>query len=125
MMRMPKCQSMKMLQIRRNSRRITHLLYKNKIQINNKIIKPKTSTKRQESKNEQKVATYKRKIRTFYKEENKKQNKIQMEKMGNKKQKNILKVKVKIKIRLRKQIKNKITFKIEIINHEVKKSYNY
>ena len=44
-----------------------------------------------------------------------------MEKMGNKKQKNILKVKVKIKIRLRKQIKNEITFKIEIIDHEVKK----
>ena len=99
---MPKCQSLKMLQIRKILRRITYLLYKNKMQRNNEIIKPKTSTKRQESKNEQKVAIYKRKIRTFYKDGNKKQNKIQMEKMGNKSKENILKVKVKIKIRLRK-----------------------
>ena len=81
-MRMPKCQSSKMLQIRKISRRITHLLYKDKMQRDNEIKKLKTSTKRQENKNEQRVVARKRKKGTFYKEENKKQNKIQIEKNG-------------------------------------------
>ena len=99
---MPKCQSLKMLQIRKISRRITHLLYKDKMQRDNEIKKLKTSTKRQENKNEQRVVARKRKKGTFYKEENKKQNKIQMEKMGNKKQRKYLKSESKNKNQIKK-----------------------